>query len=245
MTRLGCTHTDACSPTGNFRELLWQPFSNISVCRREAASVGSVCVCVGSGGYCRWFFSTGDANRWPHFTPMDAVSPRPKKSQHVIEGGMMLGGGWKRWGGVGRGGGVLRGMDNECDVWKTTRSISFISCLRRNLLSLSIFISHVGRAQSHFPLSPVSLCACVCAVCPRVNFSLNEGGVITHLSLFNSNQWSKENNCDLIGCIFFRIFTIKYKLYFMISCFFLCFFYPFFSDSEQNSNSFSFMHVKA
>ena len=132
------THTLSHSPwpTGNVRELSWQPFSNTSVCvcvsRRDTAGVGGesvwVCVCAHvrpwHGGYRRWF-SISDAiadliSHWQILSIFQKVS---------------------MWWRERRGGGRLRGMDNECDVWKTTQSISFISCLRRNLMSSSIFIS--------------------------------------------------------------------------------------------------------
>lgn len=130
------THTHRLShslwPTGNLRELSWQPFSNTSVCvgerarKRKCTYSPAVCVCAcvrpWSRGYCRWFsISNAIADLISHWRILSLFQ---KVSM------------WWR-----EEGGRLRGMDNECDVWKTTQSISFISCLRRNLMSLSIFIS--------------------------------------------------------------------------------------------------------
>lgn len=143
MTPLTCTfltHTHRLShprwPTGDLRMLSWQPFSNTSVCVsilecwRQTAHASCLCMSVSVVWSVLKAIFHQRRNHWPHFT-LTVLSS--KKS--VCESRR------RRMRRKSGGGGGLRGMGNECNVWKTTQSISFISCLRRNLMSLSIFIS--------------------------------------------------------------------------------------------------------
>lgn len=173
-------------PTGNLRELSWQPFSNTSVCvseRKVYALAVCVCVCdcglVGTVGDFPSALRSLTSFHTDGFCPFFFFFFFFRKSQRVTEGG---GGVRVEW--------IMRAMCERLSpspsfpVWEGT------------LCPYLFLYPHGSRAQSHCSLS---FCECV-------SVSVWES-IWEHACPVNggtSHTLTEHHDCDTIGCIFFN-----------------------------------------